>query len=66
MALGMPVVHLDNGGVPELVGDAGLGVRVEHDWDRINLPNPQDMADALKVHSSLDDFSQKARQRAVE
>ena len=67
MALGMPVVHLDNGGVPELVHDAGLGVRVQHDWDRINLPNPQDMADAvLKVHSNFDDFSRKARQRAVE
>jgi len=67
LALGMPVVHLDNGGVPELVHDAGLGVRVQHDWDRINLPNPQDMADAvLKVHSSFDDFSHKARQRAVE
>lgn len=67
LALGMPVVHLDNGGVPELVHDAGLGVRVQHDWDRINLPNPQDMADAvLQVHSNFDDFSHQARQRAVE
>lgn len=67
MALGLPVVHLDNGGVPELVGDAGIGVHVEHDWDKINLPNPQAMADAvLQVYDRHQEFSQKARQRAVD
>ncbi len=67
MALGMPVVHLDNGGVPELVGDAGMGVHVEHDWNRINLPSPQEMADAvMQVHARREEFSQKARQRAVD
>ena len=67
MALGMPVVHLDNGGVPELVGDAGIGVHVEHDWNKINLPDPQAMADAvLRVYARREEFSQKARQRAVD
>lgn len=67
MALGMPVVHLDNGGVPELVGEAGIGVHVEHDWNKINLPDPQTMADAVvQVYSRREEFSQKARQRAVE
>lgn len=67
MSLGMPVVHLDNGGVPELVGDAGIGVHVEHDWDKINLPSPQAMADAvMQVYDRRKEFSQKARQRAVD
>jgi len=67
MALGMPVVHLDNGGVTELVGDAGIGAHVEHDWDKINLPVPQAMADAvMQAYSRRDEFSQKARQRAVD
>ena len=67
MALGIPIVHLDNGGVPELVGDAGIGVHVEHDWDKINLPNPQAMADAvMQVYARREEFSQKARQRAVD
>lgn len=67
MALGMPVVHLDNGGVPELVGDAGIGVHVEHDWNQINLPNPQAMADAvMQVYARREEFSQKARQRALD
>jgi glycosyltransferase involved in cell wall biosynthesis len=67
MSLGMPVVHLNNGGVPELVGDAGIGVAVEHDWNKINLPNPQAMANAvMQVYSRREEFSQKARQRAVD
>ncbi|MCB0100695.1 MAG: glycosyltransferase family 4 protein [Anaerolineales bacterium] len=67
LALGMPVVHLSNGGVPELVGNAGIGVHVEHDWDKINLPNPQAMADAvMQVFDRREEFSQKARQRAVD
>jgi len=67
MALGMPVVHLDNGGVPELVGDAGIGVHVEHDWDKINLPTPRAMANAvIQVFEHREEFSQKARQRAVD
>jgi glycosyltransferase involved in cell wall biosynthesis len=67
MALGMPVVYLNNGGVPELVGDAGIGVHVEHDWNKINLPDPQAMADAvMQVYARREEFSQKARQRAVD
>ncbi|HMV29671.1 MAG TPA: glycosyltransferase, partial [Anaerolineales bacterium] len=67
LSLGMPVVHLDNGGVPELVGDAGIGVHVEHDWNKINLPSPQAMAKAvLQVYARQKEFSQKARQRAVD
>lgn len=67
LALGMPVVHLDNGGVPELVGDAGVSVHVEHDWNKINLPSPQAMADAaMQVYARHEEFSQKARQRAVD
>jgi len=67
MALGMPVVHLDNGGAPELVGDAGIGVQAQHDWDRINLPSPRAMADAvLQAYARREEFSQRARQRAVD
>lgn len=67
MALGMPVVHLNNGGVPELVGDAGIGVHVEHDWNQINLPSPQAVAEAaMQAYSRREEYSQKARQRAVE
>lgn len=65
LSCGLPVVHLDNGGLPELVGDAGIGVHVEHDWNKINLPDPQAMADAvLRVYAHREEFSKRARQRA--
>lgn len=67
LALGLPVVYLNNGGVPELVGCAGIGVRVEHDWDKINLPNPQALAEAvMQVYARREELSQRARQRAVD
>lgn len=67
LALGMPIVHLNNGGVPELVGDAGMGVSVEHDWDKINLPTPQAMAEAvMQVHVRRSEYAQKARQRVLD
>ena len=65
LACGLPVVHLSNGGVPELVGDAGIGVPLEHDWDRINLPESQKMAEAvLRVYEGLRDYSLMAREQA--
>jgi len=67
MALGMPVVHLNNGGVPELVGDSGVEVHVDHDWNMINLPSPQLMAEAvIQAYSQGEELSQKAHRRAVE
>lgn len=66
MAMGIPVVHLNNGGVPELVEDAGIGVQVEHSWDEINLPAPESMADAVvQIYKQKEKFSQIARQRAT-
>ncbi len=67
LALGLPVVYLGNGGVPELVGDAGVGVYVEHNWDKINLPDPRAIANAvIQVYAHRNEYSQKARQQAVD
>ena len=67
MAMGIPVVYLNNGGTPELVGDSGIGVQVEHSWEKINLPTPQAMADAvIQVYNQKERFSEIARQRAVD
>ncbi len=67
LACGLPVVYIDNGGVPELVQDAGIGVPVEHDWDAINLPAPEKMADAvIEIYSRCNEFSEIARKRAIQ
>lgn len=65
LGCGLPVVHVGNGGVPELVEDAGISVPVEHSWETINLPSPQKMAEAvLQVYDDLDHYSQAAHAQA--
>ncbi|GAB4570908.1 MAG: hypothetical protein Fur0017_18480 [Anaerolineales bacterium] len=65
MGCGLPVVHIGNGGVPELVEEAGIGLPVEHSWERYNLPEPQAMAEAvLTVYENLDSYSRAAREQA--
>jgi len=66
LGCGLPVVHVGNGGVPELVEDAGIGVPVAHSWEEINLPEPRKMAEAiLQVYDNLEHYSQAARHQAL-
>ncbi|HUQ86853.1 MAG TPA: glycosyltransferase family 4 protein [Vicinamibacterales bacterium] len=67
MACGLPVAYSATGGVPELVGDAGVGVPDVENWDRDLPPDPQKLAEAVRevaVHHGS--FSSRARQRAVD
>ncbi len=66
LACGLPVVYLDCGGVPELVGEAGIGVAVVQSWQKIHLPEPEELAAAvLQVMAHHTEFSDQARARAV-
>jgi glycosyltransferase involved in cell wall biosynthesis len=67
MASGLPVVFSGSGGVPELVGDAGVGVPTEISWDRDIPPDHEAMARA--VESAFERrrvLGAVARQRAIE
>ena len=67
MACGLPVVYSASGGVPELVGDAGIGVRAPLDWERDHPPTPHELRDAvLEAMSRRDALAAVARRRAVE
>jgi glycosyltransferase involved in cell wall biosynthesis len=67
LSSGVPVVYLDSGGTPELVGDGGIGVPVKASWERAELPDPQLLSEAVvKVMDRYRYYSQAARQRAVE
>ena len=71
MSCGVPVLYINSGGVPELVGnDAGLAVEIgEHfdEWDSIINPSTENMSEAI-IHmaSRRDEMSSHARSRAVE
>jgi glycosyltransferase involved in cell wall biosynthesis len=67
LACGVPVVHSESGGVPELVGNAGIGIDSETTWERDVPPAPADLAEAVRaVLSSHDSYRERARARAVE
>ena len=67
MACGLPVVYSASGGVPELVGDAGIGLSAPLDWERDHLPAPEELRDAvLDAMSRRNELAAAARRRAVE
>jgi glycosyltransferase involved in cell wall biosynthesis len=65
LACGLPVVYSASGGVPELVGDGGIGVQSPLDWERIRPPAPEQLAEAvLAVAESWTTFAAAARARS--
>jgi glycosyltransferase involved in cell wall biosynthesis len=67
LASGLPIVYSRSGGVPELVGDAGIGIDAPLDWERNVPPDPAAMADAvMTVADRRRQFTDAARRRAVE
>ena len=66
LACGVPVVHSVSGGTPELVGDAGVGVRSETSWERDVPPDPEALASGvLSVLDGLGEYRLAARERAM-
>lgn len=68
LASGLPVVYSASGGVPELVGaEAGIGLPVEQSWEKISLPDPEKMAEAVvTIWEDHPHYAEAARQSAVE
>ena len=68
LACGLPVVYSASGGVPELVGeDAGVGIEVAEDWERVHTPDPEALGRAMaEVAERMPGMSAAARTRAVE
>jgi len=65
LACGLPVVHSESGGTPELVGDAGVGVGSDTTWEADVPPDPELLATAVEhALGSLDELRARARSRA--
>ncbi len=67
MACGLPVLYSNTGGVGELVGDAGIGLKCEQGWDVPQVPEPVEIGQGMvDIAANLELYSQRARARAVE
>lgn len=68
MACGVPVVHQDNGGTPQMVTPrAGVAVPSAASWEKIDYPAPEAFAAALEtIFRDWPAFHRQARARAVE
>jgi glycosyltransferase involved in cell wall biosynthesis len=65
LASGLPVVHSESGGTPELVGEAGVGVGSDTTWERDVPPAPELLAAGVEhVLARLDELRATARARA--
>ncbi len=67
LACGLPVVYSRSGGVPELVGDCGVGLKCEESWEEAKSPLLEDVTEGMSIvadnHAAL---SVAARNRAVD
>lgn len=66
MACGLPIIYSESGGVPELVGGvAGLGLRVDEDWDEIQVPSVESVVQAMfNIAKDLHPLGEASRERA--
>lgn len=66
MACGLPIVHMGNGGVPEIVKEAGVSLAVPVDWEKIQYPSHEKVAQGvLEAYANRRVLSKNAREIAV-
>ncbi|MEK7802481.1 MAG: glycosyltransferase family 4 protein, partial [Pseudomonadota bacterium] len=67
MACGLPILYAASGGVPELVGGAGVSLAVPETYDANPVPTAEAIAEGMaKIIYQRDAFSSLARERAVQ
>jgi len=65
MASGLPLIYNDSGGTPELVGNAGIGLKSAVDYQTYTLPTIDDISGAVEtISKEWSRYSVDARARA--
>jgi glycosyltransferase involved in cell wall biosynthesis len=65
MSCGLPILHTGNGGVGEIVGDAGLSLALPPDWECIQTPGAELLASSiLQLSEVAAEKGRLARRRA--
>jgi glycosyltransferase involved in cell wall biosynthesis len=66
MACGLPIIYSESGGVPELVGGvAGLGLKVDDDWEEIQVPRVESVVEAMfNIAKEVHPLGEASRVRA--
>ena len=66
MACGLPIIHVGNGGMTDLVGEAGISLGLPFDWDHIHTPDPALLAKYIvAAYEKRDVLGKYAREIAV-
>ncbi|MBT6045595.1 MAG: glycosyltransferase family 4 protein [Candidatus Scalindua sp.] len=66
MACGLPVLHSGNGGLHEIVGEAGLSLGLPYDWNKIHTPDPISLAEKImQLYEIRKEKGEIAREIAV-
>jgi glycosyltransferase involved in cell wall biosynthesis len=67
MASGLPVIHPESGGVPELTGETGVAIAAGEDWEKPIIPSADEIGRAMLLAAERrETLSRQARARAVE
>ena len=67
MACGLPIVHTGNGGLNEIVQNAGVSLELPYSWDNIHVPDPMILASRIiEAYEDRTNLGKIAREIAVE
>jgi glycosyltransferase involved in cell wall biosynthesis len=67
MACGLPIVHTGNGGLNEIVQNAGVSLELPFDWDNIHVADPMILASRIiEAYEERTNLGKLAREIAVE
>ena len=67
LSCGLPIVYSDSGGTKELVGNAGIALKVDDSYNEYITPKIDDIKNGMiEIYKNHENKSKNARKRAVD